>query len=298
MMRIPFNTAYEEGTRALNRAATTLTDAQRQLSSGRRINSPSDDPLGTSTAITEHSTLTRVDAYTRAADAVSARLVLADTALSDIVTQLTAAQSAALSARGSSTTLAQRQAVASELLAIRDSILSDINTQLQGTYLFSGSNVLVAPYAPAGPGLSPYQGDSSTTRIEVNSGRAVEGTFDGGAILQGGDPQHILDALTDLATAITAADANGIANGVAAIERAFDRATLAQSQVGNNLRAVDDVRVQLTAVRTTSVSRLATIEDADLAAVSAQLAQGETAYRAALAALGHSLNLSLLDFMK
>ena len=49
-MRIPFNTAYEEGTRALNRAGETLADAQRQLSSGRRINSPSDDPLGTSTA--------------------------------------------------------------------------------------------------------------------------------------------------------------------------------------------------------------------------------------------------------
>lgn len=292
-MRIPFNTAYEEGTRALNRAATTLADAQRQLSSGRRINSPSDDPLGTSTAITEHSTLTRVDAYTRAADAVSARLVLADTALSDIVTQLTAAQSAALSARGSSTTLAQRQAVAGELLAIRDAIRSDINTQLQGTYLFSGSNVLVAPYAPAGP----YQGDASATRIEVTSGRDVAGTFDGGAILQGGDPQHVLDALTDLAAAITAADANGIADGVAAIARAFDRTTLAQSQVGNDLRAVDDVRVQLTAVRTTSVSRLSTIEDADLAAASAQLAQGETAYRAALAALGSSLKLSLLDFM-
>src|SRR5215510_514867 len=102
-MRISFNTTYDEGTRAINKAAAELAEAQRQLSSGRRVGSPSEDPLGTSTAITEHATVNRVDAYTHAADALNSRLALADTMLSDIITQLTAAQSAALSARGTNT---------------------------------------------------------------------------------------------------------------------------------------------------------------------------------------------------
>src|SRR4029453_3690025 len=83
LMRISFNAAFEEGTRAINTASESLTEAQRQVSSGRRIGSPSDDPRGTSTAITEHATLNRVDAYTHAADALSSRLGLADAVLSD-----------------------------------------------------------------------------------------------------------------------------------------------------------------------------------------------------------------------
>jgi flagellar hook-associated protein 3 FlgL len=297
-MRVPFTAAFEEGTRSINSAAAALADAQRQLASGRRIQSPSEDPIGTSTAITEHAALNRVDAYTRAADAGSSRLVLADTALTDIISQLTAAQSATLSARGSSTTPAQRTAVAAELLAIRDAIMSDVNTQLQGTYLFSGSNVLVAPYANVGGSISAYQGDSTAVRNDIAAGRDVAGTFDGGAILQGGDSQHILDALTDLAAAVTAGDATGMADGAAAIERAFDRATLAQTRVGNDLRALEDVQAQLTAARGTTLTRLSKIEDADLAAASVRLAQSETAYRAALAAVANTLKLSLFDFMK
>jgi len=126
----------------------------------------------------------------------------------------------------------------------------------------------------------------------------VAATFDGQAILQGSDPQHILDALTDLAASILAADPVGTANGVDAITRAFDRATLAQSRIGNDLRSLDDVRMQLVSVRQTAVSRLSKVEDADLAEASARLAQSETAYRAALSAVANTLKLSLLDFLK
>ncbi len=296
-MRVAFNATFEEGTRAVNRAAAALAEAQRQLASGRRIDSPSDDPLGTVAAISEHATLSRVDAYTATADAVGSRLMLADTILSDIVSQLSAAQSTALAARGSNVTLAQRQALASELVAIRDAIQSDINTQLHGAYLFSGSNVLVEPFATVPGGYSAYQGDATGSRVEVSAGREVASTFDGGAILQGADPQHVLTALTDLAAAIVAGDATAMASGVDAVSRAFDRATLAQARIGNDLRALDNARIQLTEVRQTSVTRLSAIEDADMAAAAARMAQSETAYRAALAALGNNLKLSLLDYL-
>ena len=297
-MRVAFNAAFEDGVRNINNASAALAEAQRQLSSGRRIDSASDDPLGTMTAISEHASLSRVDAYSSAAGDAYSRLALADTIMSDIVTQLTAAQSSALSARGSNITTAQRQAVANEILAIRDAIFSDLNTQMQGAYLFSGSNVLAAPYTRVGQGFSAYQGDANAARIDVSNGRDVAATFDGHAILQGSDPQHILDALTDLSTAILAGDSVGTANGVDAITRAFDRATLAQSRIGNDLRSLDDVRMQLVSVRQTAVSRLSKVEDADLAEASARLAQSETAYRAALSAVANTLKLSLLDFLK
>ena len=297
-MRILFNTAFEEGTRSIARAAEELAAAERQVSSGRRVGVPSEDPLGTASAIAEHATVDRLDAYGSAAGAASYRLGLADSVLSDIVIQIQAAQTTALSAQGSPKAQAQRDAAANELLAIRDAVLSDADTQFQGTYLFSGSKVTTAPFVKTVGGISAYQGDASPTSIDIAAGRSVQSTFDGGQILQGSDSQHVLDVLTNLAAAVSAGDNTAISTGLDALTRAFDRATKAQAQVGNGLRSLDDNQTQLTATRTQVVTSLSKIEDADLAKASTRLAQAETAYRAALGAMATLGRLSLMDYLK
>lgn len=297
-VRIVFNTTFEEGTRAIARAAEQLIDAQRQVASGRRLNQLSDDPLGATAAVSEHTTLARIDAYSGASDAAAYRLDLADAVLTDVIEQLTAAPTIALGARGSSATEAQRAAAANQLLSIRDALLSDINTQIQGTYIFSGAQVTTAPFASSGSGISAYQGDVEPLSIDIGAHRTVAITLDGGSIFQGGDTSHVLDALTALASAVVAGDAAGIAAGVDAITRTFDRAVTAQATVGNGLRALDDNRGQLTAARRAATTRLAKVEDADLAQAAARMAQADTAYRAALQAMATSGRISLLDYLR
>jgi flagellar hook-associated protein 3 FlgL len=297
-MRVIFSTSFDDGTRAISRAAEMLNEAQRQVSTGLRIGRPSEDPLGTAAAVGEHAEIDRLDAYKGAGDAASYRLGLADTVMTDVVSQLTSAQTTALSARGSSATQAQRDAAANELLAIRDALMGDINTTFQGAYLFSGSNVTVAPYAVSGGAISAYQGDSNPTSFDVGSNRPVASTFDGGAIFQGSDSTHVLDTLTAIAAAVSAGDAAAIDSGVQALNRAFDRATAAQARIGNDLRTVDDTRAIVSAAHVGATTRLSSIEDADLAEASSRLSQAETAYRAALSAMSTLGRISLMDYLK
>ena len=91
-MRVVFNTAFEHGLKSINQAAEALTEAHRQVASGRRVARPSQDPLGTGTAIHEHANLDRLDASSNATESSAYRLTVADNTLSDIITQLTAAQ--------------------------------------------------------------------------------------------------------------------------------------------------------------------------------------------------------------
>jgi len=279
-------------------AAEALAEAQRQVSTGLRMGKLSDDPLSAVSAVDEHAVLDRLDAYKSAGDAASYRLGLADNVMTDIINQLTSAQTTALSARGSEITQGTRDAAANELLAIRDALMSDINTQFQGAYLFSGSNVTVAPFSVTGGTISAYQGDNDTNAIDVGSGRAVASTFDGGAIFQGSDPVHILDALTNLAAAITAGDQAGIDAGIQALNRGFDRANTAQARIGNDERSLDDARSMLTTMHAQSITRMSSIEDADLAQAASQLSQADTAYRAALAAMSTIGRISLMDYLK
>ncbi len=297
-MRITFASSYDAGVLAISRASEVMLEAQRQVATGRRINQLRDDPIGSASAIAEHGALARVDGYVRAADAAAHRLGLADSVLSDMVSLLTSAQASALAGRGSTLTQAQRDATAEELRGVRDALLSDVNTQFEGTYLFSGSEVKTPPFVAAGAGFSAYQGDDTPTRIDIGSGRSVANTFDGGRIMQGGDPQHVFDVLSALATAISANDQATISTQIDALTRAFDRATSAQSRIGNDLRSVDDDRLQLSAARRGTVERISGIEDADIVAAATRLSQADTAYRAALGAMATSSRLSLMDYLK
>jgi flagellar hook-associated protein 3 FlgL len=296
-VRVIFSTSFENNSRALSTAAEALADAQRQVASGRRVAVPSDDPLATASAITGHAAVERIDAYHRATDAAAYRLGLADAVLTDVVMQLQLAQTIALAARGSTAAQVVRNAAASELLAIRTTLMADITTKFEGVYLFSGSRATDVPYEmPAG--ATGYQGDTAPANVEVAPGRSVSSTFDGSALLQGGEPEHVLDVLSDLAAAITAGDEPAVSAALDAVARAFDRATAFQARIGQDLRTADDVRQQLSARRVDALARLSTLEDANLAEAAAKMAQAETAYRAALSAMAGIGRLSLMDYLR
>jgi flagellin-like hook-associated protein FlgL len=108
----------------------------------------------------------------------------------------------------------------------------------------------------------------------------------------------VLTELTNLAAALNANDTTAIADGAAALQRAFDRAVAAQGRVGNDLRSIEDVRTLLADAKLSALTRLSQIEDVDLAEASTRLVQSETAYRAALTAMATIGRLSLMDYLK
>ena len=72
---------------------------------------------------------------------MDARLSVLDSLLSDVIVQITAAQTLAAGARGSTVTNTQLDALATQLEGIRDTLLADVNTQMHGVYLFGGSSI-------------------------------------------------------------------------------------------------------------------------------------------------------------
>jgi flagellar hook-associated protein 3 FlgL len=298
MMRVTFNGSFTNGTAEITRAAAALAEAQRRVSSGRRINAPSDDPSGSESAIIDRTTMATMDAYTATSNAAVSRLSVADAVLSDVVNQITAAKTTALGARGTTQTIAQREAAREELLSIRDALLSDINAQFHGTYLFSGSKATTAPFAASGGAFSPYQGDGSQVSVDVGLGRTVSISFSGGDIFQGSDSQHLLDTLTNLAASVAAGDNVAIGQGLDALGRAFDRATTAQSTVGSNLRVIDTSRPQIDATRRAALTRVSAVEDANLPEALSDLSRSQAALQAALQSLSTVGRLTLMDYLK
>ncbi|HEY8535326.1 MAG TPA: hypothetical protein VIL25_02720, partial [Vicinamibacterales bacterium] len=260
---------------------------------------PSDDPTAAAAAVTEHGALAALDRYEQAGSSVEARLRLVDTVLSDIIEQLTHAQAVATGALGDTPTQAQREAAAMELAAIRDALFADLNTSFRGVYVFAGTASTTAPFVRNADGtVGAYQGNASTIAVDIDRGRAVRVTFDGGALVQGSDPQDVFGILETLRADVLAGNTPAIEQGIAALKRVFDRAVQLQSEVGADQKALEIGAVRLTTEKLAARKRLSTLEDANMAEAISAMNRAETAYSAALGAAARLTRPSLMDYLR
>ncbi|MBL8858724.1 MAG: flagellar hook-associated protein FlgL [Planctomycetes bacterium] len=155
---------------------------QQQVSSGKRINRPSDDPGGSAVALALRNSQADIGRYLTAAGDARSRLdesaVLANDA------NATLASVRELVVRGMSDTMnaSSRQALANEIEQLGLQLLQIANTQSDGTYLFGGTNSKQPPFAEVtvnGQKRIVWQGSGSAARATIGAGDEVETSLPG-----------------------------------------------------------------------------------------------------------------------
>jgi flagellar hook-associated protein 3 FlgL len=295
-MRVIYD-LFRDGLSAINDAADRLAVARQQVGTGRRLGAISDDPLAVRQAIAERATMSGVDAYTRTRDSAAARLAATDNILTGVIDKITSALVAGASARRTNVSDAERAATAQNVRGLRESLVADLNTTFNGNALFAGTASNQTAYALVA-GAWTYQGNSDTTRVEVERGRLVAVSIDGQSIVEGGDSIGLFTALDDLAAAIEAGDNAGVSDSIAALERAFDRAQRAQGLLGADQQGIDSAAARLSALKVAADARRSKLEDINLAEAAVRLNQANNAYSAALSAVSSAERQSLLDYLR
>ena len=297
-MRVTFGAIQRQANEGISRASEEMVKFQRQVSTGKRVERPSDDPSAASITVGERADLASFKQFTDASDAAESKLRVADSVLSDLLDKLTAARAVVMSVRGSTATAAQREASAQELQSLREAVVEDLNTAFRGTFLFGGAAGDTKPFTTTAGVVDPYAGSTVEVEVDIDRGRAVAVAFDGSAISQGSDAADIFAAFDQAATAATAADGTALGQAFDAMGRAFDRATRAQSSVGASLRAVADHKLRLADASRASGARISTLEDANMVQAISGMNQAEVTYEAALGAAARSSRVSLFDYLK
>jgi flagellar hook-associated protein 3 FlgL len=298
-MRLTFAGTIRDTYEGIQAAAERMIAYQRQVSTGVRVQKPSDDPAAASAAVVEKASSASYQQYTQAGDSAQSRLTVADTLLSDIIDKLSSARTTIIGVQGSETTDAQKEAGALQLASLRDAVLSDLNTSFQGTYMFGGASGTVRPYSQGNAGVvQAYAGSTQQVSVDVDRGRSVTVAFDGSAVAKGSDATDLFDAFERAIAAARAGDTDALTTASSDLQRAFDRATLVQSGVGTDLRAITDHQSQLADAGRASQARISKLEEADMAKAISGLSQSETAYQAALGAASRTTRNSLFDYLR
>jgi flagellar hook-associated protein 3 FlgL len=298
-MRITSNGTFIRNAADLEEARQRLVEWQQQVSSGRRVNAPSDDPSAAAAGIRERNQIATQDQYAEAADSATSRLAVIDSVLDDIVQRLTDSRTAIQSARGSLVSPAQREAAARELESLRSSLVSAFNTSFRGTYPFAGSAGTTPPYTQAPSGAVTANAINQTPVVlDIDRNTTVQITYSAQEIALGSDAEDLFQHLDRAITAVRAgndADMHAASEGLQAV---FNRTTAAQSLVGASMRAVEVQQGRVDALRRASEARIGDLEGADLAEAISGMTQAETAYRAALGAVSTTGRVSLMDYLR
>lgn len=298
-MRITNNATFLRSAADLERASERLADWQQQVSSGRRVNAPSDDPAAAAAGVRERDQIAVQDQYSEAADSASSRLTVIDTVMSDILLRLTDARTAILSAQGSLVTPAQREAAARELESLRDALVSSFNTSFRGTYPFAGSAGTTPPYQRLPDGTVVANAiDQTPVRLDIERNTTVQITYSADAIARGGDAADLFQHLDQAIAAVRAGNATDMHAASEGLQAVFGRTTAAQSLVGASMRAIEAQQGRVGALRRASETRVADLEAANLAEAISGMNQAEAAYRAALGAVSTNGRISLMDYLR
>ena len=181
-MRVSTRGAYLQGFNAMQQLQAALDHTQRQISSGRRILTPSDDPIAASRALEVRESLGRLEQFDRNANIATNRLSQEESALSSVNNVLQRVRELALQANNASQSDESRQMIAVEMRQRLDQLVQLANQQDgDGNYLFSGNLVDTQPVSRMGASFT-YNGDQSQRQIQIGEGRQITDGDSGSAV--------------------------------------------------------------------------------------------------------------------
>lgn len=124
---------------SLNQVQSSTQQLSSELSSGVRVNSLSQDPLAAGENVMLLNQMQQDDSFTQSSSLVTGQLQVADSALGQVVSQLTQAISLATAANNGTMNANDRASIANQIAGIRDEVLTLANSSYQGQFIFAGA---------------------------------------------------------------------------------------------------------------------------------------------------------------
>jgi flagellar hook-associated protein 3 FlgL len=269
----------------------------QQLSTGLRVNKPSDDPTASAAMVQNKIQSSNVDQYTKNVSSLLTMAQSADSALSAVVTSLTRAISLGTEGANGTNTAANRNTIAQQIQGIITSVVSQANASYGGVHLFGGT-ATTAPYTADASSASgyTYNGNDNTNSVQIGDNLSVQVNLPGSQIFSN-PSADVLGALSNLVSALQNGDTTTIGDATSALSTALNYVSQQRVFYGNiqNQLNAQETYLQTETVNLTSQAK--SLVGADLAHSAIMLAQAQTANTATQAAAAKVLPTSILNYL-
>jgi len=250
-MRISTQMMYEQNMRGITSSQSKWLDYGEQMSTGQRVNRPSDDPIAASQAVVVAQAQEQNTQYQTARTFATQKVSLEESVLQQVTGAITSAHTSLVAAANGTLSDDDRASMATELQGIRDQIMNLANsTDGNGRYIFGGYKTSDAPFDQT---TGAYSGgteaitqkvDASRTMVIAHTGDQVFNTISSNATPEpDGTPSqtNVFDMLDDAIAALKVP----ISGDSAAQETSQAALDKANRGLNNALNNVSTVRAEL-----------------------------------------------------
>ncbi len=278
-MRVTAAQVYRSQLRQTRNKSADAFQAQAKAISGRRILRPSDDPAGAARSVRIREMRGDIGTARGKIDTVGDELLHQEQALGSMTNLISRARELAIQMANPTSSSGDRASAAVEIDQLHSGLIALSNTRIGDKRLFAGSQTDGDAFDTSGT----YLGDSNTISVQAHLTATVQVTLAGDALLRGasGGPD-IVQALSDLETALSADNLTGIQNALTDLEESTDWIIQQRSLVGSRMQLVDTLDTHLEDLEVNMVQEQSEIEDADTIEAFSEVVRTKQAFEAAL----------------
>jgi flagellar hook-associated protein 3 FlgL len=288
-MRVANKAIYDSVKYNLGSISEELNKANEIATTGKRINTLSDDPVGLTQSLNIRSALSSIDQMGRNISYGNSWLTASESALTNVQNIISDTKALCVQMASGTTGADQRASAAETVQNMLEEIVSLANTDVAGNYIFSGSKTDTIPFEQNGT----YHGDNDPFTIKISKNSTVEVGSDGQAMFG-----NIFSTLSNLKTALENNDVSGIQNAMDNLDGHFDDISAKISDVGSKMNRMEIKDKIYQDLNFSNTERLSKIEDADIAEAIMNVSAAELTYQAALASSSKVMKLTLVDYLE
>lgn len=271
-----------------------LSQTQQQLSSGKKINKPSDDPVATVRAMYYQSTLNEIDQYKSNVSDGSSWMQSTDSTMSEITQVLQQVQQLTVQAGNSTNNSNDLQEISDQIKQLSAHLGEVANTDIGGRYIFGGTATQTAPCdttqnppvvsSNTGGAINYQVGKGSTVQINVTGNQVFN--YNGGMF-------QVLKNITDSLDA-----GNNPANQLQNLDDQINNVLTVHADLGARMTRMNLSSSRLDDQEQSTNDLLSNEVNVDIAQAYTDYSEQQSVYTSALSAGAKIIQPSLVDFLK
>lgn len=304
-MRISTNTLYQAGFAKLSDLQSNQAKLQQQIATGRRILSPSDDPIASARALEVSHEKNVNNSFADTRKVAQLKLNTLEANLTSVTNLLVATQSSLVAAGNGALSNAERKIIGTELQGSLDALIGLANTKdAAGNFIYSGFKSDTAAFTATATGAT-YNGDAQQQLLQVDPQRQMSVNVTGDTLFLNGSNvfSTLKDIVTLLNTPITDATTqanftSGLSTAIGKLQGSVDNVLNVRTAIGTKLNELDALDVAGTDRDLQYSQSLSDLQDLDYTAALTDLAKQQTIIEAAQKSFVTTTSLSLFDYMR
>jgi flagellar hook-associated protein 3 FlgL len=295
-MRITQQMMHGNILRNVNTNLEKLNETQQQISTGKVMKRPSDDPLAFEQSVNYRQTLSSNEQYKRNTNKAITAFDEMDMALNQGLTIMHRVRELTVQGANGTIGVEEREKIATEIDQLAKQIREVANLNVNGNYLFNGQKTDIAPFSNTAPFTANDAGTGKVS-IEVSRGLKMPLNLEASEAF-GKTGESIFDTLYEISDKLRNGTTAEISNTLGKLDENTDHMLGALADVGARKNRVELIENRIDEQQINVTRLLSNVEDVNIAEAVMNMKMQEQVYQASLSSSSKIMQMSLMDYLR